>query len=201
MTETIPAYLKGTDKVLQAEPAPTNQVVQPDIAQPKVLPKSDAKASAKSAKVMNKNEIGDTKIALRKEKDRARQAAHRAANPEKVKADQAKYRAANREKLKARSAKYYAANSEKLKAYAVKYQAANPEKGKAAVAKYQAANSEKIKAYQAMYRAAKKAEAATTRDNHGSSDFGVINKILKKQYDMPINHLADYKIITTFSFL
>ena len=35
----------------------------------------------------------------------------------------------------------------------------------------------------------------------GSSDFGVINKILKKQYDMPINHLADYKIITTFSFL
>jgi len=36
---------------------------------------------------------------------------------------------------------------------------------------------------------------------NGSSDFGVINKILKKQYDMPINHLADYKIITTFSFL
>jgi len=38
-------------------------------------------------------------------------------------------------------------------------------------------------------------------DFFGSSDFGVINKILKKQYDMPINHLADYKIITTFSFL
>jgi len=35
----------------------------------------------------------------------------------------------------------------------------------------------------------------------GSSDFGVINKIFKKQYDMPINHFADYKIITTFSFL
>jgi len=41
----------------------------------------------------------------------------------------------------------------------------------------------------------------TQPNQNGSSDFGVINKILKKQYDMPINHLADYKIITTFSFL
>ena len=54
MTETIPVYTKGTDKVLQAEPAPANQVVQinmPDIAPPKALTKGDAKASAKSAKV------------------------------------------------------------------------------------------------------------------------------------------------------
>jgi len=54
MTETIPVYMKGTDKVLQAEPAPANQVIhgdQEEIAQPKVLPKGDAKASAKSAKV------------------------------------------------------------------------------------------------------------------------------------------------------
>jgi len=35
----------------------------------------------------------------------------------------------------------------------------------------------------------------------GSSDSGVINKIVKKQYDIPINHLADSKIITTFLFL
>jgi len=27
MAETIPVYLKGTNKVLQAEPAPANQVV------------------------------------------------------------------------------------------------------------------------------------------------------------------------------
>ena len=36
--------------------------------------------------------------------------------------------------------------------------------------------------------------------NLDSSEFGVINKILKKQYDMPINHLADSKTITTFYF-
>ena len=144
MTETIPVYTKGTDKVLQAEPAPANQVVQinmPDIVPPKALPKSDAKASAKSAKVMNKNEIDDAEIALRKEKERARQAAYREANPEKVKAAVAKYQIANREKVKA------------------------------AVAKYQVANREKLKAYQAAYRAAKKTEAAaaitTTGDNHG----------------------------------
>ena len=54
MAETIPVYLKGTDKVVQAEPAPANQVVQinmPDIAPPKQLPKGDAKATAKTAKV------------------------------------------------------------------------------------------------------------------------------------------------------
>jgi len=28
MTETIPVYIKGTDKVLQAEPAPGNQPIQ-----------------------------------------------------------------------------------------------------------------------------------------------------------------------------
>jgi hypothetical protein len=54
MTETIPVYIKGTDKVLQAEPAPVNQAVRADqeaTAPPKVLPKGDAKASAKTAKV------------------------------------------------------------------------------------------------------------------------------------------------------
>ena len=30
MTETIPVYIKGTDKALQAEPAPANQVIQTD---------------------------------------------------------------------------------------------------------------------------------------------------------------------------
>ena len=112
MTESIPVYTKGTDKVLQAEPAPANQVVQinmPDIVPPKALLKGDAKASAKSAKVMNKNEIDDAEIALRKEKERARQAAYREANPEKVKAAVAKYQVANREKLKAYQAAYRAA--------------------------------------------------------------------------------------------
>src|SRR5664280_1104053 len=53
MTETIPVYIKGTDKVLQAEPAPDNQAIQADqeATAPKVLPKGDAKASAKTAKV------------------------------------------------------------------------------------------------------------------------------------------------------
>lgn len=54
MTETVPVYIKGTDKVLQAEPAPANQVIHADTepaAPPKVLPKGDAKASAKTAKV------------------------------------------------------------------------------------------------------------------------------------------------------
>ena len=54
MTENIPVYIKGTDKVLQAEPASGNQVIQPDnepAAPPKALPKGDAKASAKAAKV------------------------------------------------------------------------------------------------------------------------------------------------------
>jgi hypothetical protein len=54
MTETIPVYIKGTDKVLQAEPAPGNQAIQPEkeeAAPPKALPKGDAKASAKAAKV------------------------------------------------------------------------------------------------------------------------------------------------------
>ena len=54
MTETIPVYIKGTDKVLQAEPAPGNQIIQGDqeaAAPLKALPKGDAKASAKAAKV------------------------------------------------------------------------------------------------------------------------------------------------------
>ena len=55
---------------------------------------------------MSKKEIDDAQIALRKEKERARIAAYRAANPEKVKASVAKYRAANREKIKASQAAY-----------------------------------------------------------------------------------------------
>src|SRR5450759_754834 len=54
MSENIPVYIKGTDKVLQAEPAPGNQSIQPEkevAAPPKALSKGDAKASAKSAKV------------------------------------------------------------------------------------------------------------------------------------------------------
>jgi len=54
MSETIPVYIKGTDKVLQVEPAPANQVIhgdQEEIAPPKILPNGIAKASAKSAKV------------------------------------------------------------------------------------------------------------------------------------------------------
>jgi YbbR domain-containing protein len=46
--------IKGTNEVVLLEQAPTNQVVHTDmqeIAQPKVLPKIDAKATAKSAKV------------------------------------------------------------------------------------------------------------------------------------------------------
>jgi hypothetical protein len=54
MSDPIPVYIKGTDKVLQAEPAPANQVIhgdQEEIAPPKILPNGIAKASAKSAKV------------------------------------------------------------------------------------------------------------------------------------------------------
>ena len=54
MTENIPVYIKGTDKVLLAEPAPGNQSIQPEkeaAAPPKALPKGDAKATAKAAKV------------------------------------------------------------------------------------------------------------------------------------------------------
>ena len=170
MTETIPVYIKGKDDIVLLEPVPANQVVHTRQAPPKPLPKGDAKASAKSAKVMNKKEIDDTEIALRKEKDRARMAAYRAANAEKIKAERATYRAANREKIKAYRAEYRTANPEKIKAETAKYRAANREKLKSCSAKYYADNSEKVKAYQAMYRAAKKAEAAaitTTRDNHG----------------------------------
>ena len=46
--------IKGKDDIVLLEKAPANQVVRtdmPDLAPPKVLPKGDAKASAKSAKV------------------------------------------------------------------------------------------------------------------------------------------------------
>jgi propanediol dehydratase small subunit len=48
MTETIPVYIKGTGEVLQAEPAPGNQAI---VTPPQALPKGDAKATAKTAKV------------------------------------------------------------------------------------------------------------------------------------------------------
>ena len=54
MSETIPVYIKGTDKVLLAEPAPGNQAIQPEketVTPSKTLPKGDARASAKTAKV------------------------------------------------------------------------------------------------------------------------------------------------------
>ena len=54
MTETVPVYIKGTDKVLQAEPAPASQVIHANTepaAPPIALPKGDAKATAKTAKV------------------------------------------------------------------------------------------------------------------------------------------------------
>jgi hypothetical protein len=50
MTETIPVYIKGTDNVLQSEPASDNQVIQTDTepgTPPKTLPKGNAKASAR----------------------------------------------------------------------------------------------------------------------------------------------------------
>ena len=66
---------------------------------------------------MNKKEIGDAAIALRKEKERVRIAAYLEANPEKVRATKAKYRAANLEKIKEAAAKYRVANPEKINAY------------------------------------------------------------------------------------
>jgi hypothetical protein len=54
MTETIPVYIKGTDKILLTEPAPSNQAIQPEkeeAAPPIALQKGDAKATAKAAKV------------------------------------------------------------------------------------------------------------------------------------------------------
>jgi hypothetical protein len=51
---TVIVTIKGTDEVMLLEQAPANQVVNTDmpaIEPPKVLPKIDAKATAKSAKV------------------------------------------------------------------------------------------------------------------------------------------------------
>ena len=48
MTEKIPVFIKGTNQVLHAEPAPGNQAIQPEneiVTPPKALPKGDAKAS------------------------------------------------------------------------------------------------------------------------------------------------------------
>ena len=90
----------------------------------------------KQRQPMSKKESDDAAILAKKEKEKTRLVAYRAANSEKVKAAAAKYRNANREKLRMRAAKYYAANHEKV--------------------------MEK----HAAYRASKKAKAAATGDNH-----------------------------------
>lgn len=52
MSETVPVYIKGTNKVLQLEPAPKNQSIQGDQEPNKpVLPRGDASGTAKTAKV------------------------------------------------------------------------------------------------------------------------------------------------------
>ena len=70
----------------------------------------------KNGQPMSKKEIDDAAIALKKEKERARKAAYRAANPEKEKAAQAKYRATNPEKINARQRAYRAAKKAKAAA-------------------------------------------------------------------------------------
>ena len=47
----IPVYIKGSDKVIQAEPAPGNQRINADTAPAPSLPKDDAMGTAKTAKV------------------------------------------------------------------------------------------------------------------------------------------------------
>jgi hypothetical protein len=51
MTESIPVYTKGKAEVTHAEPAPKNDAQDIIIVDPKVLPKGDAKGTAKTAKV------------------------------------------------------------------------------------------------------------------------------------------------------
>jgi hypothetical protein len=76
------------------------------------------------------------------------------ADLERQRAYQAAYRAANREKERARNAAYYAANREKERARKAAWRAANLEKALACNAAYYAANSEKVLARQAAYYAA-----------------------------------------------
>ncbi len=47
----IPVYIKGSGKVLQANPAPGNQHTNADTTPAPTLPKGDVKATAKSAKI------------------------------------------------------------------------------------------------------------------------------------------------------
>ena len=93
---------------------------------------------------MNKNEIDDAAIALRKEKDRVASAKYRASNSEKIKA----YNIANAAKIKIRNAEYYAAHADEIK-----------EKVKA----YRVTNAQKINEYQIKYYAAKKQERAAAK--------------------------------------
>jgi hypothetical protein len=68
------------------------------------------------------------------------------ADLERQRAYQAAYRAANREKERARNAAYYAANREKERARKAAWRAANLEKALACNAAYYAANREKVRA-------------------------------------------------------
>lgn len=51
MNESIPVYTKGKDEVTHVAPAPKNDTQDIEIVQPQVLPKGDAKGTAKTAKV------------------------------------------------------------------------------------------------------------------------------------------------------
>ena len=51
MSESIPIYTKGKTEVTHAEPAPKNDANNIVIIDPKVLPKGDARGTAKTAKV------------------------------------------------------------------------------------------------------------------------------------------------------
>jgi hypothetical protein len=86
------------------------------------------------------------------ERQRAYQAAYRAANREKERARNAAYYAANREKERARKAAWRAANLEKALACNAAYYAANREKVLARQAAYYAANSEKVRARNTAWR-------------------------------------------------
>jgi chromatin segregation and condensation protein Rec8/ScpA/Scc1 (kleisin family) len=80
------------------------------------------------------------------ERQRAHQAAYRAANREKERARNTAYRAANREKVLARKAAWAAANREKVRACNAAYRAANREKLRARNTAWAAANREKVRA-------------------------------------------------------
>lgn len=89
--------------------------------------------------------------AARLEKQRAYNAAYRAANRDRVRAISAKWREANRDIAHARTSAWVAANPEKQRAAEVAYRANNPEKRRVSCAAYRAANLDKERAYRAEY--------------------------------------------------